>query len=211
MIALDTLAVFFVASLLLALTPGPDNIFVLTQSLVYGARAGFLITLGLCTGLLVHSSLVAVGVTAILLQFPTIFTSIRVAGALYLLFIAWQLLNTHPTAASNSANPAPRLGQLYRRGILMNLSNPKVSLFFLAFLPQFIDPNRGKLAAQALLLGGWFIVAALLVFGSFALLAGALTTWLRSDNARRALNRIAALVLVGLATHLLLHPLLHFT
>lgn len=204
MIPTDLLATFFAISLLLALTPGPDNLFVLTQSAMSGPRTGLAVTLGLCTGLIVHTTAVAVGVAAIVQASDIAYTAIKLAGAGYLLYLAWLAFTTAPTEEVEDAAPRLRLWRLYGRGIIMNVTNPKVSIFFLAFLPQFADPGRGSLALQILLLGAAFAVATVLVFGSIAVFAGAAGRWLAgSAGAQRMLNRIAGTVFVLLALNLI--------
>jgi len=203
MIPLDTLAIFFVTSLLLGLMPGPDNIFVLTQSVLRGPAAGLMVMIGLCTGLVVHTTAVALGVAAIFQASSLAFTALKLIGAAYLLYLAWQAFRASAAGLVASAERGLSGWQLYRRGILMNVTNPKVSIFFLAFLPQFADPARGPLAIQMLLLGGVFIVATLIVFGGVALLAGSLgQRLLRSAKAQRIITRIAGTVFVALALKL---------
>ncbi len=201
----ETLLTFFIASLLLALAPGPDNLFVLTQAALRGRSAGLAVTMGLCTGLLVHTSAVALGLAALFAASALAFTLLKLCGAGYLLWLAWQAWR----ASSTSIRTAPegRLSgwQLYRRGILMNITNPKVSVFFLAFLPQFADPSRGPLTQQLLALGAIFMVATILVFGGIALLAGMLGAWLTgAPKLQRVLNRMTAVLFVGLALKLAL-------
>ncbi len=203
MIPLDTLAAFFAASVLLALAPGPDNIFVLTQSALHGKIAGLCVTLGLCTGLLVHTSAVALGMAALFKASAVAFNVIKILGACYLIYLAW--LSFRASAASlDSRNPNKlTLPKLYLRGIVMNVTNPKVSIFFLAFLPQFADPERGALTLQMIALGGVFIVATVLIFGGVALLAGAIGQWLkRSPRVQVIMNRVAGVVFVALALKL---------
>jgi len=201
-IGADVAGVFFLASLLLGLAPGPDNLYVLTQSAINGRSAGMMVTLGLCTGLLFHTAAVALGVAVIFHTSALAFTLFKLIGAGYLLWLAWQAFR----AAGSGVDPrvkALRPGQLYRRGVLMNVTNPKVSLFFLAFLPQFTDPAAGSLVWQTGQLGGLFIVATLIVFGGISFLAGRLARWLASSSgARRLLNRATALVLLLLALRL---------
>jgi len=203
MIPIETLATFFATSVLLALAPGPDNIFVLTQSALHGRLSGLLVTFGLCTGLLVHTAAVALGVAALFQASAVAFTALKLCGAAYLLYLAWGALRAGAAAIESGSNSGLSPGRLYRRGIIMNITNPKVSIFFLAFLPQFADPNRGSLALQMIFLGGVFILATILIFGSIALLAGSIGNWLsRSDRAQIVMNRIAGLVFVGLALKL---------
>lgn len=204
----EALATFVTASLLLALAPGPDNLFVLAQSAQRGRQAGLLVVLGLCTGLLVHTAAVALGVAVIFQASALAFSALKLLGAAYLLFLAWQAFRAARPAAAG-ARPAPALERrrLYRRGIIMNVTNPKVSIFFLAFLPQFADPARGPVPRQILLLGALFILCTILVFGSIALLAGTLGQWLgRSPRAQAALNRMAGAVFAALALKLLITP-----
>ncbi len=199
-----TLAAFFLAALALGIAPGPDNLFVLTQATLHGTRAGLFVTFGLCSGLLVHTAAAALGLAALIQTSSLAFAALETIGALYLLWLAWQTFR----AGARTAPPAPpalSAAQYYRRGIVMNVSNPKVTLFFLAFVPQFADPTRGAFAPQFMLLGGVFIVATLLVFGAIALAAGRLGKWLaRSAGAQALLNRLAALILVALAMRLVL-------
>jgi threonine/homoserine/homoserine lactone efflux protein len=203
MIPLESLVTFLAASVLLALAPGPDNIFVLTQSALHGKFAGLLVTLGLCTGLIVHTTAVAFGVAVIFQASALAFTALKLCGAGYLLYLAWGAWRATATEINASSDVGLSRGKLYRRGIIMNVTNPKVSIFFLAFLPQFADPDRGSLTLQMVLLGGIFILATILIFGAIALLAGTLGSWLtRSDKAQITMNRVASLVFVGLALKL---------
>lgn len=203
MLSAETVVTFFSASLLLALVPGPDNIFVLTQSALRGKLAGLLVVLGLCTGILVHTTAVACGVAVIFQASTLAFTALKLCGAGYLLYLAWGAFRAPATAIAADNGNGLRPGQLYRRGIIMNVTNPKVSIFFLAFLPQFADPARGPISLQMILLGGLFIVATLLVFGSIALLAGSVGELLhRSPRIQRVMNGLAGTVFVGLALKL---------
>ena len=204
MIPIDSLITFFIAALLLSLAPGPDNVFVLTQSALYGRVSGLLVTLGLCTGLLVHTAAVALGIAVIFQTSPIAFTALKIVGAGYLLYLAWLAWRAAPASLSEVSSTTRSFGALYRRGIYMNISNPKVSIFFLAFLPQFASPEHGSVAVQMMILGAVFIFATLLIFGAIALLAGSLGAWMsRSDSAQRYLNRIAGTVFAALAIKLL--------
>jgi threonine/homoserine/homoserine lactone efflux protein len=202
--SVESLIAFTVASALLSIAPGPDNIFVLTQSALYGRRAGILITLGLCTGLIVHTTAVALGVAAIFAVSTAAFTVLKLAGACYLLYLAWQAFCASASPLDDgNVFTLPAAGALYRRGIIMNLTNPKVAIFFLAFLPQFADPVAGNLPAQLFLLGVVFIGVALVVFIAIACLAGFIAAWLKgSARAQILLNRLAGLVFTALALRL---------
>ena len=130
MIPLETLLTFFLAAVLLALAPGPDNIFVLTQSSLYGKRSGLVVMLGLCTGLVVHSLAVALGIAVIFQQSALAFSVLKMAGAGYLVYLAWQAFRASVSKIQAQGNGEIRLLKLYGRGIIMNITNPKVSIFF---------------------------------------------------------------------------------
>lgn len=203
MLSIETIITFFTASILLGLAPGPDNIFVLTQSALRGRCAGLVVVLGLCTGLIVHSMAVALGVAVIFQTSVIAFSVLKFIGAGYLAYLAWQAFRAPVEKFHSEPNEEVNRWKLYRRGIIMNITNPKVSIFFLAFLPQFADPLRGPISFQLLLLGGLFILATILVFGGIALLAGTLGQWLnRSDRVQKALNKVAGIVFLGLALKL---------
>ncbi|PWW81077.1 threonine transporter RhtB [Prosthecochloris marina] len=200
MIPVESFFTFLFASVLLALAPGPDNIFVLTQAALYGRTEGVLVTLGLCTGLVVHTVAVAFGVAAIFQASAIAFTGLKVIGAVYLLYLAWQAFTASASFLENGKSNKLLGLQLYRRGIIMNVTNPKVSIFFLAFLPQFAIPENGPVTQQMFILGALFILVTLVVFGGIALLSGTLGTYLkRSPRIQIYLNRIAGIVFIGLA------------
>lgn len=203
MIPVESIIVFIVASALLSIAPGPDNIFVLIQSALYGRKTGVLVTLGLCTGLIVHTTVVALGIAAIFQTSVVAFTILKIAGALYLLYLAWQAFTVSAARLEGHSSTLRSNSALYRRGIIMNVTNPKVSIFFLAFLPQFASPESGALAPQIFLLGAVFIGIALVIFSAIVMLAGTLSGWLNSlPKAQVYLNRVAGTVFVGLALKL---------
>ncbi len=202
---LENLLALFVTALVLALVPGPDNLFVLTHSALHGRVMGWYATLGFSTGLIVHTTAVSLGVAALFQTSELAFNLLKLAGAAYLFYLAWRFVQR-----SNSPLPLQRQPQLtpwliYRRGIIMNVSNPKVSLFFLALLPQFTLPDAAPIVLQMVSFGLVFIVATLLVFGAIAELAGIISPWLRrSESAQRVIHRLAALIFCLLALKLLL-------
>ena len=205
MIPVEVATAFFAASVALALAPGPDNLFVLTLSALHGRVAGWIVVLGLCTGLLVHISAVALGLAALVLASPTAFLVIKFVGAGYLLWLAWGAFRAGAAGAGDSKVEQLPAGALYLRGIVMNVTNPKVGLFFLAFLPQFVDAGRGPVALQVGQLGLLFILATALIFGAIAWGAGALSDWFgRSPVVEVWLNRVAGVVFVALAVRLAL-------
>lgn len=204
MLNIDTSILFFASSLALALAPGPDNIFVLTQSALYGRFAGILVTAGLCTGLLFHTAAVALGVAVVLQNSDLAFNALKVAGALYLAYLAWKSFTAQPDSISAAGQGGQTSRSLYLRGIVMNITNPKVALFFLAFLPQFVNAGVTPVHWQVIALGALFMLATLLVFGLIAVFAGMLSDWLkRSDVAQRIIHRLAGVVLLSLALRLL--------
>lgn len=207
-VSVDTTVAFFGLALLLSFSPGPDNLFVLMHSATHGRRAGFTVVLGLCAGLLVHTAAVVLGLAAVFAASASAFTVLKVVGAAYLGVLAWQAwhapVEDRPDTPGQGGSAAAWRG-LFLRGVVMNLTNPKVVLFFLALLPQFVDPQRGAVAGQLVWLGLVFVLAALLAFGCITVLAGQIGRWLRrSPSARRMLNRGAALVFAGLAARLAL-------
>lgn len=203
MIPFETLTLFFGASVMLALAPGPDNIFVLTQSAMNGRVAGLFVTLGLCTGLLFHTTAVALGVAAIFQTSEIAFTLLKFAGAGYLLYLAYKAFRAGSSKIEGERAEAS-LKSLYLRGLIMNITNPKVAIFFLAFLPQFARPEFGPLIPQLMILGAVMALSTILVFGSVALGAGSLGDWLKArPSAQIWINRVAGLVFVGLAAKLI--------
>ena len=209
---IETLVAFFGVCALLALTPGPDNIFVLLQSAKNGWRAGMCVVLGLCLGLVGHTAAVALGLAAVFAASSMAFTALKFCGAGYLAWLAWGALRapaeTDEAPTQGESAPAARPAangalRMVGRGVVMNLTNPKVLVFFLAFLPQFADPAQGGMARQIMLLGLVFMLASLLVFGAIACFSGAFGALLqRSARARLVLNRVAGLVFLGLALRL---------
>ena len=204
MLPAESLLPFIFASALLAIAPGPDNVFVLTQSTLYGKRSGILITLGLCTGLVFHTSLVALGIATLLQTSSWAFDALKTLGAIYLLILAWQIWKA---PVQQIAGEGAVLGDaaLYVRGIIMNISNPKVTIFFLAFLPQFADAAYGAVTAQIFMLGALFGIVSLMIFSGIAIVAGQLGQVLQQNPQMQLyLNRLTAVILVLLGLKLLL-------
>ena len=200
---------FTIAAAVLAVAPGPDNLFVLLQSAMYGARAGIFVTLGLCVGVFIQTLLAAFGVAAVVAASPTLLMIIQFAGAAYLLYLAWGAWKAPVGGESGeSAKKYPRLSnfQLWRRGILMNITNPKVLIFFLAFFPQFIikGSTESQVMVQMLIMGMTFLVCTLVVFSAIAWCAGTLADRLRSPKVQTILNKVSAVIFTVLAISTLL-------
>jgi threonine/homoserine/homoserine lactone efflux protein len=173
---------FALASLLLAISPGPDNIFVLTQSVARGAKYGIAIASGLITGCIVHTSIVALGFAVIIRDNEWLLYSIKIAGAIYLLYLAFKIYKSAGSIEfGDSRTSSQSLWKLYKIGITMNLLNPKVTLFFLALLPQFIIADSFPDWIQIYMLGGVFMLVSLLVFYTLALVAGTAAQFIKSS------------------------------
>jgi len=201
---IDIVLTFSIAVFLLALAPGPDNLFVLTQSALNGAKSGLWVVLGLCSGLIFHSAAVALGLAALLKASVVAFTVIKFAGVAYLLYLAYQALRA-PVQALGQDAPKRSAFSLYCRGLIMNITNPKVAIFFLAFFPQFTDPTYGPMIGQIALLGSVFIIMTFLVFGGVAVLAGGLSDRMaRTPKVQLWMNRVAGVVFIGLAAKIAL-------
>jgi threonine/homoserine/homoserine lactone efflux protein len=201
--SIETNLVFLGAALLLAFAPGPDNLFVLMQSASQGRKTGLSVVLGLCTGLIVHTAAVTFGLAAVFAASAAAFTILKFLGAGYMAYLAWQAYRAPVGLEMKQQRTTGSAWRLYVRGIVMNLTNPKVVLFFLAFLPQFVRPELGSVALQLAWFGFLFIVATLIAFSLIAYLAGYIGERLRrSESAQQLLNRAAAFVFAGLAVRL---------
>ena len=206
----NDLVAFFGVAVLLALSPGPDNLFVLVQSIQRGWRVGMCVVVGLCLGIVVHTTAVALGLAAVFAASSTAFVVLKWCGAAYLAWLAWGALRAPASTGGTPAHngTAPPLGprdawRMVGRGVVMNVTNPKVLIFFLAFLPQFADPARGSMALQMVCFGLVFVLATLLVFGAIACFSGVFGGLLqRSARAQCWLNRLAGMVFLGLAARL---------
>ena len=203
MFEITTLLLFISSAILLALSPGPDNVFVLTVSIARGPLAGVVTTLGLCSGLVVHTAAVALGVAVFIQESAVAFSLLKLGGALYLAWLAWKVFRA-PAEELISSSSRESYKRLYLRGVVMNIMNPKVSLFFLAFLPQFVNPQLGSVTLQIAILGLLFMLSAFLVFGLISLAAGHIGRFLRKGNGALILNRLSGVVFAGLAVKLLL-------
>ncbi|MDQ0300162.1 threonine/homoserine/homoserine lactone efflux protein [Salibacterium salarium] len=197
---------FLTTSIALTLAPGPDIIFVIAQSISQDIKAGITTACGLCTGLLVHITAAAIGVSAVIYQSSAAFSFVKYAGAVYLLYLAWKAFrNKEQAIFSARSTSVSHYKDLYKKGIIMNLLNPKVSLFFLALLPQFTDASDGPIALQMLLLGFIFLTQALIIFLTVSILAHKASQFIRNNpNVSRQMNIIQGVLFTLIGLQLLL-------
>ena len=202
LLSIETIITFITASVVLSLVPGPDNLFVMSNSALKGWRIGFYTTLGLCTGLIGHTILVGIGVSVIFQTSTMAFNGLKIIGAFYLVYLAWlSVQNKEINIGGASENSTSR--SYYFTGVIMNLTNPKVAIFFLVFLPQFINSNNDDVTSQIFLLGLLFICSAFFVFTSIAYLSSFLEgTLKKSKTINKNLNLVAALIYIALAVNL---------
>jgi threonine/homoserine/homoserine lactone efflux protein len=200
----QTIALFLSAGLALNLTPGPDMLFVAAQGTGGGRRAGLAAAAGIFLGCLVHIGAVALGLAALLARVPPAYEAVRWAGAGYLLYLGGRAL-LRPRPLGEAAAPARSRGSAMVQGAWTNILNPKVALFFLAFVPQFVDPRRGPAAGQIVVLGMLFNTTGLMVNAAVGWLASRATDWIRvRPGPARALQRVTGGVFVALGLRLAL-------
>lgn len=193
-----TIISFLGTAMLLTIMPGPDNMFVLAQSIAQNKQAGIATTLGLCTGLLLHISAAAAGISAIVYQSAFIFNIVKYAGAIYLLYLAYKAFRSKASNPIVAGKPLEQYSALYKKGVIMNVLNPKVSLFFLALLPQFVN-NSYSVPLQMIGLGIIFLIQALLIFSLISIFAAKIGSYLRkhktiANNVHLAEGSILALI-----------------
>nr|BFE59780.1 LysE family translocator [Dactylosporangium thailandense] len=196
--------VFLLAILLICVTPGPDMLYIVATSLSQGPLAGIVASVGMAVGMLVHTLAVTLGLAAVLAASPVAYEVIRWGGAAYLVYMGIQAWRTRSELADAPAAPDPvATRRVLWRATVTNILNPKIILFYLAFLPQFVDAGRGHPSMQLLVLGLTFVVVGLLVDSVIGITAGRLGRWLqRRRGADTILNRIAGTVFIALAVRL---------
>jgi threonine/homoserine/homoserine lactone efflux protein len=187
----STFLVFALASLALVIAPGPNLVYIVTRSLSQGRRAGLVSAVGVEAGTLVHITAAAVGLSQLVSTSALAFSVVKYAGAAYLLYLGLRALRRREGLDLSAAARSLRLPRIFRDGIIVNVLNPKVALFFLAFLPQFVDPANGAATAQILALGVVFFLIALAVDILYAIVAGSLSGWLRRRPAYLRRQRFA--------------------
>jgi len=198
---------FLVAAMMLTLAPGPDNIYVLTRGIAQGKKAGLVAALGFSSGLFFHTLLAVLGFAAIIKAYPAAYHALQYAGAAYLVYLG---IRTLRSAASMSLDAAATpaglsLSRIYWQSVIANILNPKVTLFFIAFLPQFVNVQAGHVAWQMLLLAVVFIFQALAIFSAIAFFSGIVGAYFkRQARAALYLNRLAGCAFVGLGIRIAL-------
>ncbi|KQC28473.1 LysE family translocator [Flagellimonas eckloniae] len=202
----EILTAFILGSSVLAIFPGPDNIFVLTQSMTNGVKAGLITVAGLVSGCLVHTTLLAFGVSEVIKRSDTIFFGIKLFGAAYLLYLAFMVYKSEASIQLDKGkSPKKVSSKLFWKGFLMNVLNPKVTIFFLAFFPGFLFSDEMNIVSQFYILGLLFMLTALIIFGLIAILAGAISNFLRKNPRTGVyLKWLQIFVFLGIALYLLL-------
>lgn len=189
----------FFATLALVLVPGPAVLYIITRSVNQGRRAGLASAAGIATGGLVHVAGAALGLSALLASSAAAFSLVKYAGAAYLVYLGVRTLLSAPSTLETLVPQRSAIHRLYTQGIVVQAFNPKVALFFLAFLPQFIDPHRGSVVAQSLILGAMFVLVGLCTDSTYALVAGTLGDWLKQQRGFTTVQRyVAGTIFVGL-------------
>jgi threonine/homoserine/homoserine lactone efflux protein len=198
-IELPTLGVFALAALGLLVVPGPAVIYITTRSIDQGRSAGLVSVLGISAGTLVHTAAAALGLSALLTSSGLAFTVVKLVGAAYLIYLGVRRMLQPETVGDDVRLPRQPLWRIFRQGVLVNVLNPKTALFMFAFLPQFVDPARGPVELQILLLGAVLALLGLLSDGAYALLAARFGRWLRTSPRFASSQRyVSGGILVGL-------------
>lgn len=198
---IEIMLAFAVATVLLVAVPGPNSLFILTTSVSGGPRAGVVSALGVESATLIHITAAALGVSALIAASPVTYAVLRYAGAAYLIYLAILALRQRSELGEVQAGESLPMGRIFRSGLLVNLLNPKVILFFLAFLPQFVSPGASTAAARTemLILGAVFFAVAFAMDLGYAVLGGAVRSLLSGPRTRTVQRYLVATVYVGLA------------
>ena len=180
---IETLFSFALATSMLALSPGPDNIFVLTESIVNGIKYGLATVFGLISGCLIHTTLLAFGVSAIIKESESVYLTIKIFGAIYLLYLAYKVYKSDDNIELSQNNiPKKSTLQLFKQGFIMNVLNPKVTIFFLAFFPGFLFSDQLSTVIQFYVLGLIFMLVSLVIFSGIAILSGKISEKIKLNN-----------------------------
>ena len=203
---IEILIGFAAATSLLAITPGPDNIYVLMQSIVNGRKYGIATVLGLMSGCIIHTSVVAFGASTILKQNPKLFFIIKLFGALYLVYLAYKVFESSGNIElGNDAIPKKSLWQLFKQGFIMNVLNPKVTLFFLALFPGFLFSDTINEVLQFYILGLLFILVSFIIFSMIAVFGGKISDSIQKNkNVGIYLKWTQIIVFIGIAVFIMI-------
>ena len=202
----EELIAFLGAAVVLTISPGPDIIYVLIQGMANGRKHGVMTAVGLVTGILVHTTLVAFGVSALIKESENLFLLLKILGALYLFYLAFRVYQSNAEIVFSAEGIKQRsLSYLFTQGFIMNVLNPKVMIFFLAFFPGFLWNPEGNTLQQFYLLGLFFMLQAFLIFALVAVLAGKISVYLqRHPRSGLILKWLQVLVFVGIGLFILL-------
>jgi threonine/homoserine/homoserine lactone efflux protein len=205
MMTLPSLIYFLGASIALTIAPGPDNIFVISQGISRGRKAAIITALGMCSGISVHTTAAALGLSAVFYSSSVAFQAVKFAGAGYLLYLAFKTLVDRSFLSVSATGDCSPARVLFKRGFVMNVLNPKVALFFLAFLPQFVSRQSPFVVGEMLLLGLIFMIQAVIVFSAIGYFSGGIGDYLSQKPAlSRCLSWMTAAVFVSLGIRLAL-------
>ncbi|OQB34493.1 MAG: Homoserine/homoserine lactone efflux protein [Candidatus Hydrogenedentes bacterium ADurb.Bin179] len=201
--SLTSMLYFLGASVLLTLAPGPDNTFVIALGLSRGRKAAVITALGMCSGISVHTTAAALGISAILYSSAWAFSLLKYAGAVYLLYLAYKAVKEQSIVLAGDTGTSARTAQLFHRGVIMNVLNPKVALFFLAFLPQFVSPDGIRPALQMMVLGLVFMAQAVIIFSAIGLLSGSVGNFiLKRPQLAKYFSWLSAVIFASLGLRL---------
>lgn len=203
---IEILIGFITATSLLAISPGPDNIYVLMQSIVNGRKYGIATVVGLITGCIIHTTVVAFGAATILKENKDLFFVVKLLGALYLVYLAYTVFKSSgDIELGSSAVPKKTVFQLFKQGFIMNVLNPKVTIFFLSFFPGFLFSDTMSEVVQFYILGGLFMLVSFIIFSSFALLAGTISESIKKNkNIGTYMKWLQIVVFVAIAIYIML-------
>ena len=201
----ETLISFAFATAALAISPGPDNIYVLVQSITNGVKYGMATVAGLISGCIVHTTFLAFGLSAIIKNNTTVYTAIKIFGAAYLLYLAFKVFKSHQGISLSGEAPKKSLWQLFKQGVVMNVLNPKVTIFFLAFFPGFLFSDDLSKVVQFYVLGFIFMAVSFVIFSTIALASGSIAKFTNENKRVNVFFKwLQILVFVGIAVYILL-------
>lgn len=195
---------FLMTSIALIVTPGQDFIMVMTRAISQGSKAGVVTAAGISAGLLGHTLLAGLGLGAILQSSQLLFTVLKIFGACYLIYLGIKTFNTAPLSFSQDSATTESIWRLFYQGAISNLANPKIAIFYIAFLPQFVSLDSTQPTQTLLMLGACFALITFIIKAPLGLISGKLSAWLRHRlSTQRVMNRISGVILIGLGIRLI--------